>query len=200
MRCLPSFLLFLFFGDMPIWLAHHSKKVATTSFVAPIIWMHQISAITIEANFLARAIDRTVDTTVLLSLLFVAASSSSSLGHVQRVSAHKQANKQLSRWALVQRDVEHRHWREQQWVENFLTWRMKSSTQGRWWAKALLRRDIVSEVCKLEKPIIVIIMHTNTQGFWCIVSTSIEILETLKLDIAKQWIMTKLFYLLGICM
>ncbi len=26
MRCLPSSLLFFFFGDVPIWLAHHSKK------------------------------------------------------------------------------------------------------------------------------------------------------------------------------
>ncbi len=41
------------------------------------------------------------------------------------------------------------------------------------------------EVCKLEKPIIVIIMHTNIQGFWCIINTSIEILQTLKLEIAK---------------
>ncbi len=68
------------------------------------------------------------------------------------------------------------------------------------WAKALPRRDTVSKVCKLEEPIIVIIMHTNTQGFWCIVSTNIKIPQTLKLEIAKQWIMTKLLYLVGICM
>jgi hypothetical protein len=44
----------------------------------------------------------------------------------------------------------------------------------------------MSEVCKLEEPIIIIIMHTNTQGFWCIISTGIEIPHTLKLEIAKQ--------------
>lgn len=69
------------------------KKVAAASFVAPVIWTHQASAVAAEANFLAGAIDRTADTTVLLSLLSVAAAAaaSSSLGHVQRVSAHKQA-------------------------------------------------------------------------------------------------------------
>ncbi len=43
----------------------------------------------------------------------------------------------------------------------------------------------MSKVCKLEEPIIVIIMHTNTQGFCCIVNTNIEIPQTLKLEIAK---------------
>jgi hypothetical protein len=75
----------------------------------------------------------------------------------------------------VQRDIEHIHWKEQQWAESFLTWRMKPSTQGRRWAEALPRRDTMFEVCKFEEPIIVIIMHTKTQGFWCIVSTNIEI-------------------------
>jgi predicted neuraminidase len=77
-------------------LAHHSKKVVATSFVAPVIWTHQVSAIAAEANFLAGVIDRTTDITVLLSFLSIAASSSSSLGHVQRVSAHKQVSKQFS--------------------------------------------------------------------------------------------------------
>jgi hypothetical protein len=74
-------------------LAHHFKKVIAASFVTPVIWTHQVSIVAAEANFLARATNRTIDTTVLLSLLAVTASSSSSLGHVQRVSAHKQANK-----------------------------------------------------------------------------------------------------------
>jgi hypothetical protein len=70
-------------------LAHHFKKVATTSFVASVIWMHQVSAVAAKANFLTRAIDRTTDTTILLSFLSIDAYSSSSLGHVQRVLAHK---------------------------------------------------------------------------------------------------------------
>jgi len=90
-------------------LAHHSKKVNAASFVAPIIWMHQVLAVVAKANFLAGATNRTTDTTVLISLLSVATSSSSSLEHVQRVSAHKQASKQFFGWALVQRDIEHRH-------------------------------------------------------------------------------------------
>jgi len=81
-------------------LAHHYKKVVAASFVALVIWMHQVSAIAVEVNFLARAINKIANTTILLSLLSIAASSSS-LGHVQRVSAHKQASKQFSEWALV---------------------------------------------------------------------------------------------------
>jgi hypothetical protein len=75
-------------------LAHHSKKVVVASFVALVIWTHQVSAVTTKANFLAGAIDRTIDTTILLSLLFVVASSSS-LRHVQKVSTHKQASNPL---------------------------------------------------------------------------------------------------------
>jgi len=61
-------------------LAHHSKKVVVASFVAQIIWTHQVST---EANFLAGVTNRTIDITVLLSLLSVTvSSSSSSLGHV----------------------------------------------------------------------------------------------------------------------
>jgi hypothetical protein len=81
-------------------LAHHYKKVVAASFVASVIWMHQVSAIAAEENFLARAINRIANTTILLSFLFIAASSSS-LGHVQKVSAHKQASKQFSEWAFV---------------------------------------------------------------------------------------------------
>jgi hypothetical protein len=90
-------------------LAHYSKKVNATSFVALVIWMHQVSAIVAKVNFLVGVTDRTPDTTVFLSLLSIAASSFSSLGHVQRVLAHKQASKQFSGWALVQKDIEHRH-------------------------------------------------------------------------------------------
>jgi hypothetical protein len=90
-------------------LAHHSKKIVTTSFVTLVIWTHQVSVVAAEANFLAGATDRTIYTTILLSFLSVVASSSFSLGHVQRVSAHKQASKQFSGWALVQRDIEHIH-------------------------------------------------------------------------------------------
>jgi len=90
-------------------LAHHSKKVVVASFVAPVIWTHQVSAIAAEANFLVGATNRIANTTILLSLLSIVASSSSSLGHVQRILAHKQANKQFSGWALVQRDIKHRH-------------------------------------------------------------------------------------------
>jgi len=86
-------------------LAHHSKKVFAASFVAPVIWMHQVLTITTEANLLARAIDRISDTTILLSLLSIVASSSSSFGHVQKVSTHKQANKQFSGWARIREKV-----------------------------------------------------------------------------------------------
>jgi hypothetical protein len=90
-------------------LAHHSKKVIAASFVAPVIWMHQISTVVVEANFLVGATDRTSDTIVLLSLLSVVTFSSFSLGHVQRVLSNKQASKQFSGWAFVQRNIEHRH-------------------------------------------------------------------------------------------
>jgi hypothetical protein len=63
-------------------LVHHSKKVIATSFVASVIWTHQVLAVAAKANSLARATDKTENTTVLLSLLFGDASSSSSLGHV----------------------------------------------------------------------------------------------------------------------
>jgi hypothetical protein len=89
-------------------LAHHSKKVIAASFVASIIWMHQVSPVLAKANFLGGTTNRIADTTILLSLLSIAASFSS-LGHVQKVSAHKQASKQFSGWALVQRDIEHIH-------------------------------------------------------------------------------------------
>jgi hypothetical protein len=63
-------------------LAHHSKKVVAASFVAPVICTHQVLVVAVEANFLAGATNRIADTTILLCLLFVAISSSSSLGHV----------------------------------------------------------------------------------------------------------------------
>jgi hypothetical protein len=63
-------------------LAHHSKKIVAASFVALVIWMHQISNVATEAKFLAGTTNRAIDTTILLSLLFVATTSSSSLGHV----------------------------------------------------------------------------------------------------------------------
>jgi hypothetical protein len=31
-------------------LAHHSKKIIAASFVAPIIWMHQVSTVLAEAT------------------------------------------------------------------------------------------------------------------------------------------------------
>jgi hypothetical protein len=63
-------------------LTHHSKKVIVASFVALVIWMHQVSAGVAEANFLAKATNRIANTIVLLSLLSIATSFPSSLGHV----------------------------------------------------------------------------------------------------------------------
>jgi hypothetical protein len=76
-------------------LAHHSKKVVVASFVTLVIWTHQVLAVAVEANFLAGATYRTSNTTVLLSLLSIVVSFSYSLGHVQRVLAHKQASNSL---------------------------------------------------------------------------------------------------------